>query len=81
MGLQKGKNNQNDMGLVKCHHIMTNTAHGCATSEKWSKFLDIPSTWGYTVHGSKDDFKTDLDYSTLVDWASGKRFKSICTFL
>lgn len=48
MGLQKGKtsDNQNDMGLVKCHHIVTNTAHGCATSEKCSKFLDILPAWG-----------------------------------
>lgn len=78
MGLQKGKtsHNQNDMGLVKCHDIMTNTARGCATPEKCSKFLDIPSTWGYSVYASKGDFKTDLDYSALVDWASGKRFKS-----
>lgn len=44
MGLQKGKisDNQNDMGLAKCHHIVTNTAQGCAASEKSSKFLDIP---------------------------------------
>lgn len=81
MGLQKGKtsDNQNDMGLVKCRHIMT--AHGYATSKKCSKFLDIPPTWGYSVYGSRDDFKIDLDYSALVAWASGKRFKSSCTFV
>lgn len=58
MGLQEGKtsDNQNDMGLVKCHHIVTNTGHVCATSEQWSKFLDIPPTWGYSVCKSKDDF-------------------------
>lgn len=69
------------MGLVKCHHVVTKTAHGCATSEKCNKFLDIPPTWEYSVYGSKDDFKTDLYYSALVDWASGKRLKSVCTSL
>lgn len=69
-------------GLVKCHHIVTNSAHGCATSEKCSKFLDTPPTWRYSVYGSTDDFKIDLGYSALVDCrASGKRFKSICTFV
>lgn len=58
MGLQKGKtsDNQNDMGLVKCRHIMT--AHGYATSKKCSKFLDIPPTWGYSVYGSRDKFSS-----------------------
>lgn len=27
---------------------------------------------GYFVYGNKDDFKMDLDDSTLGDWASGK---------
>lgn len=52
---------------------VTNTAHGCATSEECRELLHIPPAWGNSVYGSKDDFKTDLNYSALVDWAAGKR--------
>lgn len=78
MGLQKGKSsdNQNGMGLGKCHHPVTNTA----TSEKCRKFLHIPPAWGYWLWKQRwfQNRPQLLCFSRLGCWKKIQEYLHIC---